>query len=43
MRRIEDHTDALIDLGRASEETRGPDMPTSEVGIGRAPVGIAQN
>lgn len=36
-------SDDLIDLGRVSEETRGPDMPNSEVGIGRAPFGITED
>nr|WP_295110783.1 benenodin family lasso peptide [uncultured Caulobacter sp.] len=43
MQHIESHSDELVELGRASEETRGPDMPTSEVGIGRAPFGIAED
>jgi hypothetical protein len=44
MERIEDHIDdALIDLGAVSVETKGPDLPGSEVGIGRLPFGITED
>lgn len=43
MRTVEDQNQELIELGRASEETRGSDMPTSEVGIGRLPAGITED
>lgn len=38
-----DFEDGLVDLGAASAETQGPDMPTSEVGIGRQPFGITED
>ena len=44
MERIEDHIeDALIDLGAVSVETKGSDLQTSEVGIGRQPAGITED
>ncbi len=43
MRQVENKSEELVELGHASEETRGPDMPTSEVGIGRAPFGITED
>jgi hypothetical protein len=43
MRQVEDEIQEPVDRGRASEVTRGPDMPTSEVGIGRAPFGITED
>ncbi|EJL37542.1 hypothetical protein PMI01_00620 [Caulobacter sp. AP07] len=43
MRQVENQTEELVELGRASDETQGPDMPTSEVGIGRAPFGITED
>ncbi|EJL37541.1 hypothetical protein PMI01_00619 [Caulobacter sp. AP07] len=43
MERTEHRIDDLIELGAASVETKGADLPTSEVGIGRQPAGITED